>query len=245
MAEWISYESADAPPAEISIDVDFDEDDEFRETHPHAAIVTVSGFRAGGDGQPDDQTADALYELESGIEAALNASGGALVCTVTEGAKFTLYGYVEEASNLEMLRSVSQPALKIDIRGERDDAWKFYDEYILRGEELEEARDAEQLEQLEEAGADLDAPVVVSFYIEFPSNDRLRDALPPLQKAGYTVPEISAEFFSDEGVTVAREIVLTLENLMSERTKINAIVAPFEGQYDGWGVDEDVVEEPV
>lgn len=245
MAEWISYESADEPPAEVSIDVDFDEDAEFKKAHPYAAIVTVSGFPTGSDGQPDDATANALYEMESGIEAALNASGGVLAMTVSEDAKFTLYGYVEDASNVDLLRTVTQPSLSVDVQSERDDAWANYERYILRGEELEQARDAEQLEQLDEAGALLDEPVEVSFYLEFESSDGLRDALPQLRSAGYNVPEISAEYFSDEGMTVSREMVLSPESLSAERAKIDAIIEQHGGAYDGWAVDEDVVEEPV
>src|SRR5215472_4519701 len=101
MAEWISYESADVPVAEVSIDVDFDEDPDFKTTHSYAAIVTVSGYAAATDGQPDDATADALYEVESGIEAALNATGGALAVTVTEHGTFTLIGYVAELSHVD------------------------------------------------------------------------------------------------------------------------------------------------
>ena len=245
MAEWISYESADEPPAEVSIDVDFDEDPDFKSAHPYAAIVTVSGFTVGSDGQPDDATSDALYEVESGIEAALNATGGALAVTVTEDGAFTLYGYVEDASHVDLLRSVSHQVLKIDVMSQRDDKWSDYERFILRGEELEQARDVEQIEQLEETGAELDQPVEVFFYLEFESSDDLRDALPKLGQAGYTVPEISDEYFGDEGLTVTREIVLSTESLSAERAKINAIIGPMNGRYDGWAVDEDVVEEMV
>lgn len=245
MAEWISYESADEPPSEISIDIDFDEDEEFKSTHPFAAIVTVTGFQAGTDGQPDDKTSDALYEVESGIEAALHASGGVLAVTVSEKGAFKLYGYVEQSSHVDLVRSVRAATLAIDVRAERDDAWTYYGRYILRGEELEQARDAEQLEQLEETGALLDQPVEVSFYLEFDNSDGLRDALPQLRGLGYTVPEISEEYFSDEGMTVAREMLLTPENLASERAKIAAVITQHGGRYDGWAVDEEVVEEPV
>lgn len=234
MAEWISYESADEPPAEVSVDVDFDDDEEFKSAHPVAAIVTVTGFDAGRDGRPDDHTADALYDVESGVEAALNASGGVLAATVTQGATFTLYGYVADVSEAELLRSVRPPSLTVDVRAARDDAWSHYERYVLRDEELEEARDADQLEQLEETGELRDEPVEVSFYLEFNSNDGLREALPKLRAAGYNVPEISQEYFSDEGTTVSRELVLTPEILSAERAKLATLITPHAGRYDGW-----------
>lgn len=245
MAEWISYESEDEPPAEISIDVDFDEDEDFKAAHSYAAIVTVTGFRPDAGGQPDDGAADVLYQVESGIEAALNASGGALSVTASHAGSFTLLGYVQNESDVELLRAIKQPSLSIDVRSERDVDWSNYERYILRGEELEEARDAEQLDQLEESGALLDEPVEVSFYLQFDDSDGVRDALPKLRAAGYTVPQISEEYFADEGMTVAREIVLTAENLKTQRATIATIVESDGGRYDGWGVDEDVVEEPV
>ena len=229
MAEWVSYESADQPPAEISFDVDFDEDDEFKQSHPYAAIVTASG------------DSDALFDIGNGIEAALNATGGALVAIVAENGTATLYGYVEDPSQVELARAVTHAGFNIDVRTERDDAWRYYERCVLRGEELERARDVEQLEELREVGASLDAPVDVTFYLEFVSTEALRDALPDLNAAGYAVPEISQEFFSDEGITVVREMILTLENLIAERAKLSTIATDHGGHYDGWSIDEEVV----
>lgn len=242
MAEWIAYESADAPPAEVSIDVDFDDDAQFKAAHPYAAIVTVNGFSADSEGQPDDSTAQVLYDLERQIESALNASGGALVCTVSEDSKFVLYGYVADTSNSEALRAIAVASLRIDTRTERDDAWENYGRYILRGEELEGARDVEQLGELEDSGALLDEPLDVSFYLEFESPQSLRDALPALRNAGYTVPEL--EGGSDNGAIVVRNLLLTPENLAAVRANLQNVIAHYDGRYDGWAIDEDELEEP-
>ncbi len=242
VAEWISYESSDVPPAEVSIDVDFDQDSDFKATHPYAAIITVTGFTTDNDGQPDDSVADNLYDLERQFEAALDAAGGALVCTVSEDSKFTIYGYVADPSNTDALRSVSSRSLQIDVESERDDAWKNYGRYILRGEELEAARDAEQLGELEDNGALLDEPVDVSFYLEFESGKALRDAVPGLRAGGYTVPEFIEEPV-DDGMTVMREMLLTTETLAAERASIQRLIAPYKGRYNGWSADEDDLEE--
>ncbi len=242
MAEWISYESADEPPAEVSIDIDFDDDAQFRQAHPYAAVVTVSGFSAGTDGQPDESIADRLYDVEREVEAALTSSGGALVCTVSEDAKFTLYGYVADPSNVDGLRTITAAALSIDAKSERDDAWDYYGRYILRGEELEAARDAEQLGELEENGALLDEPLDVMFYLEFDNNASLRSAIPALRSAGYDVPEFILDD-ADDGMTVTTEMLLTPENLASERAKLLRAIAPFNGRYNGWSMDEDELEE--
>lgn len=242
MAEWISYESADEPPAEVSIDIDFDQDPDFRQAHPYAAIVTASGFSAGADGQPDDSVAHTLYDLEREVEARLSSPGGALVCTVSEDAKFTLYGYVADTSNVDALRAISVPELSIDVASERDDAWNYYGRYILRGEELEGARDAEQLGELEDNGALLDEPLDVTFYLEFNDNTSLRSAIPALRNAGYEVPEFIFND-SDDGMTVTTEMLLTAENLANERAKLQCVIAPFNGHYNGWSLDEDELEE--
>jgi hypothetical protein len=241
MAEWISYESADVPPAEVSIDVDFDDDAQFKTAHPYAAIVTVSGFSGDAEGQPNDSTADVLYDLERQVESALNASGGSLVCTVSEDSKFTLYGYVADTANADALASISLSSLQVGARSERDDTWENYGRYILRGEELEAARDAEQLGELEDIGAFLDEPVDVSFYLEFDNTQSLRDALPALRNAGYTVPQF--EGVIDDGMTVVRNMLLTAENLAAVRANLQHVTAPYNGRYDGWSADEDELEE--
>jgi Regulator of ribonuclease activity B/Family of unknown function (DUF695) len=242
MAEWISYESSDEPPAEVSVDVDFDQDATFKQAHPYAAIVTISGFSASADGQPDDSTAEALYDFERQAEAALSGSGGALVCTVSEDGKFILYGYVADPSNVDALRTIVAASLAVDARSERDDAWDNYGRYVLRGEELEAARDAEQIGELEESGSLLDEPFDVSFYLEFDDNVSLRRAIPALRSAGYTVPEFILGN-GDDGVCVTRELLLTPENLRSERASLQRLVAPFNGRYTGWSLDEDELEQ--
>lgn len=243
MAEWISYESADVPPAEVSFDVDFDEDDAFKSAHPYAAIATVSGFPADENGQPDDSVADVLYDLERDFETAIDAAGGALVCTVSEDSTFTLYGYVADFSAIDSLHSLSAPSLTIDVQSQRDDTWQLYGRYVLRGDELEGARDAEQLAELEDRGALLDEPVDVAFYLEFDNGQMLRAAIPVLRDAGYMVPEFIANH-ADDGMSVARDIVLTTVNLAAERANLQRLIAPYNGQYDGWSVDEDALDEP-
>jgi hypothetical protein len=236
MAEFLSYESGDAVPAEVSFDADFLDDAEFRGAHPFAVIAEIRGFAADEDGQPGDDVADALYDVESAIESAVNAAGGALVATATEEGVFTIVCYAATGSVSDAVRAAAGKAFAVDVHVERDDSWSEYERYALRGEELEGARDAAQIEQLAEEGADLHRDYAVLFDVQFPEPQRVPDAAAALEAAAFT----SGVFEEDGGgIVVECVIPLTLESLKNARTRIIGAIAPFGGRYEGWGIDDE------
>jgi hypothetical protein len=237
MADFITYESDDDAPAEVSFDADFLDDSEFRSAHPFAVVADLHGFSVDGDGQPDDRSADALFDIESAVENAVNAAGGALVATASAGGAFTLVMYAASNAAAEAVRRAAGTAYQLDVRTERDDAWSEYERYALRGEDLEGARDAAQIEQIAEEGADLHRDYIVSFDVQLAGPERAPGAVEALRAAAFT-DDVYAE---GDGSTIVVEctIPLTLEALKDTRNRIIGAIAPFGGKYEGWGIDDD------
>ncbi|GAC1354640.1 MAG: hypothetical protein NVSMB31_14910 [Vulcanimicrobiaceae bacterium] len=242
MPEWISYETADAPPLEISIDVDLADDHEFRAAHPNAIVVTVKDFDVSGEGQPDDGTAAKLYDFEEVVEATLDSHNGALACTVSGSGAFRLYGYAAETGIDGIVRNaIASLKFRSDVQGAPDPAWTNYDRYALRGEELEEARDSEQLDQLQESGEDLSEEFDTAFYINFDSVEQARGGAKALAKAGFEISsaEIDSLMEGENEVMANRSMNISPDSLKEARAQVNAAVAPFGGRYNGWGAYPD------
>ena len=234
--EWFSYETADEPASEVSIDVDFDADPDFRAKHPIAVVVTIRGFAADSGGQPNDDQAAALYDLELAVENTLEANDAALVCTISGGGSFVLCGYAADSSAENAMRSVVTPTpFAIDVRSENDAAWSRYEAYILRGEELEEARDADQIDQILGSEEDDNATYEIDFSLEFDTIEGLKASIPAIEAAGFEVHGETEYEDSEPQLWATRVLELDVDVLKAARAQLEQIIAPNGGHYEGWG----------
>jgi hypothetical protein len=239
MADWIAYETSDTPSLEISVDVDFADDDSFRKTHPNLLTITASQFATDPDGQPTDGSAQALFSLEQQFEAVCDEHDAAAVCTLSGAGSYTIYAYTAGTEAGDALRArIAGLQIAIDVESQRDDAWATYERYVLRGEELEEARDNDQIAQMDEAGEDLSEEFHVVFDCEIPEGKE-DAALRALTDAGFDTEEESY----DGVVEASRTMLVTPENLKTARADIMRVIAPFGGTYEGWGIDPDADED--
>jgi hypothetical protein len=233
MADWIPYETSDNPSLEVSVDVDFADDATFRKAHPNLLTITASAFSTDPDGQPTDSSAQALFSLEQQLEAVCDEHDAAAVCTVSGAAGYTIYAYAAGTEAAEALRSrVTGSQIAIDVQSQRDDAWSTYERYVLRGEALEEARDNDQIAQMDEAGEDLTQEFDVIFDCEVPEGKE-DAALRALVAAGFETEEESY----DGVVEASRAMLVTPENLKAARADIMRAITPLGGTYEGWGID--------
>lgn len=238
MADWIPYETSDTPSLEVSVDVDFAEDDTFRKAHPNLLTITASAFATDSDGQPTDASAQALFSLEQQLEAVCDEHDAAAVCTVSGAGSYKIYVYAAGTEAAEALRErVAGLQIAIDIQSQRDDAWATYERYVLRGEELEEARDNDQIAQMDEAGEDLTQEFDVVFDCEVPEGKEAA-ALQALRSAGFDTEEESY----DGVIEASRSMRVTPPNLKAARTQIVSAIKPLGGTYEGWGIDPDADE---
>ncbi|MDP9016736.1 MAG: ribonuclease E inhibitor RraB, partial [Candidatus Eremiobacteraeota bacterium] len=159
-------------------------------------------------------------------------------CTVSGGGVFRLYGYAAESGIDGIVRNaIATLAFRSDVQSAADPAWENYDRYALRGEELEEARDNEQLEQLQESGEDLSAEFETAFYINFDSVEQARGGAAALAKAGFQVSsaEVDSLMEGANEVMASRAMVMTPPTLKEARAQATAAISPFGGRYNGWG----------
>lgn len=241
MADWIPYETGDTPSLEVSVDVDFADDDTFRKAHPNLLTITASGFAIDPDGQPTDGSAQALFRLEQQLEAVCDEHDAAAVCTVSGAASYKIYVYAAGNEAADALRGrVADLQIAIDVQSQRDDAWATYERYALRGEELEEARDNDQIAQMDEAGEDLARQFDVVFDCEIPDGKEAA-ALQALRNAGFATEDESY----DSVIEASRSMFVTPENLKAARAEIVRVIAPFGGTYEGWGIDPDSDEDEI
>jgi hypothetical protein len=239
MADWIPYETSDTPSLEVSVDVDFADDDAFRKAHPNLLTILASGFATDPDGQPTDANAQALFNLEQQLEAVCDEHDAAAVCTVSGAGSYTIYAYAAGGEAAPALQErVAGLQIGITIKSERDDAWATYERYVLRGEELEEARDNDQIAQMDEAGEDLTQEFDVLFDCEIPEGKE-EAALEALRNAGFDTEEESY----DGVIEASRAMLVTPENLKAARADIVRVIKPLGGTYEGWGIDPDIDED--
>ena len=238
MADWIPYETSDTPSLEVSVDVDFAGDDAFRKAHPNLLTIAVSKFATDADGQPTDASAQALFNLEQQLETVCEEHDAAAVCTVSGAGSYTIYAYAASDEAATVLRAgVAALGIAVDVQSTRDDDWATYERYVLRGEELEEARDNDQIAQMDEAGEDLSEPFTVVFDCDIPDGSE-DAAMNALEDANFDVGEESY----DGIIEASRSMIVTAANLKAARLDIVRAIAPFGGTYEGWGIDPDADE---
>jgi len=243
MAEWIPYEHPGDATLEVSIDVDFDDDAAYRSAHPFAVTVTLAGFLLDDGGQPDGTVVDQLYELEQRVDAACEANDAAMACTLSGDGRYRMVAYASSQSiDVPVREALEGSPFRSEVRIDRDDKWTTYETYVLRGDDLEHARDADLIEQLYEAGEDVTASCQVVFEWEIPDQSRLSAATRAIIAAGYGGPETSdstepvqhfdedVEFVVDCYVTMA----LSADGLAAERKKQAALLGPFGARYLDW-----------
>lgn len=238
MADWIPYETSDTPSLEISIDVDFADDATFRKAHPNLLTITASQFASDPDGQPTDASAQALFSLEQQLEAICDELDAATVCTISGASSYKIYVYAAGTDAGAALRDrVAGLPIAVDIQSVRDDPWATYERYVLRGEVLEEARDNDQIAQMDEGGEDLAQKFDVVFDCDIPEGKE-DAALQALRNAGFDTEDESY----DGVIEASRSMNVTPANLKAARADILRVIAPFGGTYEGWGIDPDADE---
>ncbi len=236
MPEWISYDQE--PAGAISFDAELLDETDFRTANPVAITVKVSGFEADSNGQPTDKASDALFAYEQALESALAENDSDLVATVTEPNSFMLLAYAESEKAATIARGVKCP-YAADVQSESDASWSKFEELALRGDELEEARDDEQIAQLEEEGFEPGEEITIFFALSFPNGESVARAAKALELAGYEAPHV--EEFNE--LQAARRVALAPDAIKAARNALLSIIKPFDGNYEGWGVDEDEEEE--
>jgi hypothetical protein len=234
MPDWVPYETNNPAPMEVSIDMDFADDAAFRSSHPYRIALSATGFPADAQGQPTDEAADALYEMEESIDSFCAGRDAAMVCTTSAASVYRIYAYAADAQTAVDLRehlAGQQPS--VEVQAERDDQWQIYTRYALAGEILEEARDRDQIQQMSDAGEDLSIPWLVTFdaTVEEASYDGARQAL---ANAGFNIDNE----YIDTTVAGTVSVVVTAKNIKEARTAFMNVLAPFGGQYEGWGAEE-------
>ena len=225
MPEWISYDQESA--GAVMFDAELLDDQEYRSAYPTALIITVTGFDTDAEGEPTDLAAQALFGYEQALESALDEHDCEIVVTVSDPNKYIIIGYTASSDVESTVRGVACP-YTADVRTERDDTWKHYEEYALRGEELEEARDDEQISQLIDEGIEEGEEITLVFDVFLPDHDEYEDENFPVE-----VREV-----------LAQTVKLSPDAVKAARQKVQTAIKPFNGVYEGWGVDEDD-EEPV
>lgn len=205
-------------------DAELLDDQEYRSAYPTALIITVTGFDTDAQGEPTDLAAQALFGYEQALETALDEHDCEIVVTVSDPNTYIILGYTASPEAESAARAVACP-FKADVRTEHDESWKHYEEYALRGEELEEARDDEQISQLVDEGIEEGEEVTLVFDVFLPEHDE--ENLP-----------------TDVEDVLAQTVKLTPDAVKAARQKVQAAIKKYNGVYEGWGVDEDD-EEPV
>lgn len=218
MPEWISYDLD--PAGAVTFDAEVLDDKEFRAAYPVALIITVTGFETDEDGDPTDLAAQSLFGYEQAIEAALEEHDCDIVASASESKTYTIIAYAETTDAESTARAVPC-AFKVDVRSERDENWTHYEKYALRGDELEQARDDEQISQLEDEGFEQGEEINIFFDVFFPDREDIPEDIEPLMAVTVKL--------EPEAIKVARE-------------KLVSAIARYNGVYEGWGIDDD--EEP-
>jgi hypothetical protein len=96
--------------------------------------------------------------------------------------------------------------------------------------------DAVVLEQLLRAGSDLSKLHEPEFFLYFPLESSAREVAQRLEAEGYTVSVRPGAHNSKSWVCLAsKSLILRHVTLVDIRSRLEALAAEFEGEYDGWG----------
>jgi hypothetical protein len=107
--------------------------------------------------------------------------------------------------------------------------------HVDRGSTLLDAEpeDAEVLEQLRIAGADLSRPLELDFYLYFPAEPNAKAARDALLAEGFVA---KVEFASGVwSCRASKTMIATLETIEAISEQMDALATKHSGEYDGWG----------
>jgi hypothetical protein len=95
-------------------------------------------------------------------------------------------------------------------------------------------KDAQTLEALKRAGADLRKPAPVTGYLYFPSKRSSDQAMVDLASAGYHVESRPAPAGNKHVVLAELEMTPTHDNIRMMRLRFEEVARRLNGQFDGW-----------
>jgi hypothetical protein len=238
-SEWLSYDDNDAAGAPAVVDFDAALEGAERPAYAHRIDLTVRGFTPDADGLPVDAAEDQLYGVERQLEALLG-DGGVIAVSVASGGSFTWHAYARDASHDADLESAARESgLATSLSGADDPQWQTYARYALVGEELECARDCEQLEELSNEGVDLSVPREIDFDYEFPDPQSAAAAYEAFTDEDDDRDRIGGHVDGDVTIHVPRVVVPTPDAIRLARIELNALFVSRGGTYAGWGMDPD------
>lgn len=247
MAEWLSYPSTiDGKTAYVDFDASLDDPD-YRNAHPYACELVVSGFPTDESQLPTDGADDMLFALEQRLEAILAGRDGDLAVMTACDGDYTYVAYsVDDAAGSEFSAAAREAGLTSSVSTRRDPQWESYRRWALTGEDLETTRDKTQLDELSANGVDLSEERDLYFDFEFHDAASSLAASGALAKAGFTVvadEDVDLHDTDDDDervVQVELSIVPTADAVGDIRRKMTASVAPFGATFLGWGCDPDL-----
>jgi regulator of RNase E activity RraB len=220
-------------------------------THPLRVQVRVRMARARSDGLRDASEMDALGKVEDTIVArVVEALQGIYVGRFLGAGFVTFVFYVPERAD-----SVDQAIADLDLRAtvrplgpyepewlsEVDTGWTFYLEFLYPDPvSFERMLNRDQLRHREELGDCLDLPRTIDHLVVFTSREAADGASRALASAGFQCDPVQESAADDGGSPDFRLEVHRDERLDDNRpdafcAEIRALVAPFDGDYDGWG----------
>jgi hypothetical protein len=220
-------------------------------SHPRRVQVRVRMAHPRPDGLRDVSELEALGKVEDAIVARVEEGLEGIYVGRYLGAGFvTLVFYVpepaasidDELENLDLEAAVRsfgpytpQSASAIDA------AWSFYLEFLYPDEvSLQQMLNRDQLRHREELGDCLDVPRTIDHLVVFASRVAADGAARALAAAGFRVDPVRESTEGQPPRTTFRLEFHRDERLDGNRpdafcADIRALIAPFDGDYDGWG----------
>ena len=95
--------------------------------------------------------------------------------------------------------------------------------------------DADVIEQLRQAGSDLQKAHPIEFFFYFPAQVGAESACRMLESQGYSVVVQPGASTTEFLCQAKRPLVPKVETLSRLRSDFDSLAAEFGGEYDGWG----------
>jgi len=240
MSEWLWYSPGEAGTRVIEFDADYAEP-QARAGLTELVDLVLTGYETDDAGLPADDAVDGLFKLEERIGAVAGEAGGAFVADIAENNTYRLLVYLPQSGLADRFQSTIGSTFACRIEAKSDPQWGAYEAVALRGEELEALRDREQVDEIDDSGVEVTGDLDITFDYEFADAESARRAYHALRQAGYDLPELGAGVIDDEspgfGLTVS--CALDADDIGEARRKTSALVAPYGGEFAGWGYDPD------
>ena len=209
-------------------------------THPCRIQVRVALLRPAPNGLRDASELEPMGKVEDTICARLEAALQALYVGRTLGAGWvTMFFYTPAADTKPDFAKVIGPLGDYEAQWltEDDPEWSCYLEFLYPDENSrEQMSNRAQIEQRQKIGDKLEAEREIDHFAIFGSLEKATAARAALIAKGFRASEPSPrgeegehtlEFHRVDALSHGRPNVFCAE--------IRGILAPFEGDYDGWG----------